>query len=71
MLVLLGVLKQHGSVLGCWVVLGVVQPALGVILHPIRAVAVTQQEEEGLLSSQEQVGSWNTHKASRLFSFSH
>lgn len=58
--VLLGVLQQRGSVLGGGVVLGVAQPALSVVLHPVGPVAVAQQEEVGLLSSQQKTGSCNT-----------
>lgn len=60
--VLLGVLQQSGSVLGGRVVLGVAQPALSVVLHPVCPVAVAQQEEVGLLSSQQQTGSCNTQE---------
>ena len=59
-IVLLGVLQQCGSVLGSRVVLGMAQPALSVVLHPVCPVAVTQQEEVGLLSSQQQTGFCNT-----------
>lgn len=55
--VLLGVLQQGSSLLGSRVVLGVAQPALGVVLHPVAARAVAQQEVLGLLSLQQQAGS--------------
>lgn len=55
--ILLGVLQQAGSVLCSRVVLGVVQPALSVVLHPVGSMAVAQQEALGCLSSQQQSGS--------------
>lgn len=63
-IILLWVLQQRGSVRGSRVMLGVAQPALSVVLHPVRPVAVSQQEEVGLLSSQQQIGSWNTRHVS-------
>lgn len=68
--ILLGVLKKCGSVLGSRVVLGVAHPALHVVLHPVGPVAVTEQEEVGFLSSQQQTGSCQTQrKYSHLPSF--
>lgn len=64
MFLLLGVLQQTGSVLGSGVVLGMAQPALSVVLHPVSSVAVAQQEAVGRLSSQQQSGSWNTEELS-------
>jgi len=55
--VLLGVLQQGGGLLGGGVLLGVAQPALGVVLHPVGARAVAQQEVLGLLPFQQQAGS--------------
>lgn len=60
--VLLGVLQQAGGVLSGGVVLGMAQPALGVVLHPVGAVAVAQQEAVGRLSSQQQSGSCNVEE---------
>lgn len=66
MFLLLGVLQQTGSVLGSGVVLGMAQPALSVVLHPVSSVAVAQQEAVGRLSSQQQSGSWNTEELELL-----
>lgn len=66
MFLLLGVLQQTGSVLGSGIVLGMAQPALSVVLHPVSSVAVAQQEAVGRLSSQQQSGSWNTEELELL-----
>lgn len=50
---LLGVLQQGGGVLGGRILLGVAQPALHVVLHPIGAVAVAQQEVMRLFALQQ------------------
>lgn len=42
MVILLGVLQQAGSVLGSRVVLGMAQPALSVVLHPVSPMTVAQ-----------------------------
>lgn len=60
--ILLGVLQQTGSVLSSGVVLGMAQPALSVVLHPVGSVAVAQQEAVGRLSPQQQSGSWKTEE---------
>lgn len=57
MLVLLGVLQQRGGVLSGRVVLGVTQPALSVVLHPVRPMAVAQQEDMRLVPSQKKISS--------------
>ena len=54
--VLLRVLQQCSSFLEGGVLLGVAEPALGVILHPVRPGAVAQQEVLGLVSFQQQAG---------------
>jgi hypothetical protein len=52
----LRVLQQCGSFLEGGVLLGVAEPALGVVLHPVRPRAVAQQEVLGFVSFQQQAG---------------
>ena len=54
--VLLRVLQQRGSFLEGGVLLGVAQPALSIVLHPVRPGAVAQQEVLGLVPLQQQAG---------------
>lgn len=44
MALLLGVLQEPGCILGGWVLLGVVQPASHVVLHPVGTMAVAQEK---------------------------
>lgn len=69
--ILLGVLQQTSSVLSSGVVLGMAQPALSVVLHPVGAVAVAQQEVVGHLTSQQEIGTWSTKELELLASSRH
>lgn len=44
MALLLGVLQEPGCILGGWVLLGVVQPAGHIVLHPVGTMAVAQEK---------------------------
>lgn len=49
---LLGVLQEANCVDGGGILPGVVKPATGVVLHPVSAVAVSQQEMARLFTLQ-------------------
>lgn len=49
---LLGVLQEPGCILGGWVLLGVVQPASHVVLHPVGTMAVAQEKVPRFATSQ-------------------
>lgn len=44
MALLLGILQEPGCILGGWVLLGVVQPAGHIVLHPVGSMAVAQEK---------------------------
>lgn len=49
---LLGVLQEPGGILGGWVLLGVAQPASHIVLHPVCATAVAQEEMVWFVAAQ-------------------
>lgn len=55
---LLGVVQEANCVDGGGVLPGVVEPATGVVLHPVSAVTVAQQEVVRLFTLQEESVTW-------------
>lgn len=55
---LLGVVQEANSVDGGRVLPGIVEPATGVVLHPVSAVTVAQQEVVRLFTLQEESVTW-------------
>lgn len=53
MALLLRILQEPGGILGSWVLLGVVQPASHIVLHPVGTMAVAQEKVPGFAAAQE------------------
>lgn len=60
---LLGVLQEARSIGGGRILLGVVQPPTGIVLHPVSPVTVAQQEMISLFAPQEESVTWCKHRS--------
>lgn len=59
---LLGVLQEPGGVLGGWVLFGIAQPAGHIVLNPVGAMAVAQEEMVWFAAAQEGALAWGWEK---------